>query len=451
MDQRPEVKTGDPLAETVAFGADGSLGEDVLDARGEFSDGFPDEDDISSRTLGQYRMGPVIGRGTMGRVYQAEHMGLHRVCAIKVMNPGLVARQPQVAERFWAEARAVANLVHPNIVTVHNLGSDRGYHYIEMEFVPGGVTLKDELVRQGAFNALRAASLTREVVLALGAAHRAGLVHRDVKPSNVLVTAETRAKLADFGLVRRLGELSHVGALVAGTPTYMAPELFRGVPASPRSDFYAVGVMLFYLLSARLPFASDRIRTLAAMHVQAPVPDVRLLAPETPEALVEILGRCLAKKSSDRPESAEVLAADLKAAIAMLRDTDALIREGLEGLDCFVQGANERYRLVFPLPGDRIQEVYIESTLGRHAERLLTLFSVCAPAQPEHHEFILRLNAELTHGALSIRVVNGQPMYVMTRTFHRDHVSAADIRAALGEIARRGDLVEQELTSADLY
>src|SRR5262249_26933415 len=195
-------------------------------------DGFPEVDDLIDRTLGQYRLESVVGRGSMGRVYRAEHLGLGRACAIKVMNPGLVAKQPQVRERFWAEARAVANLMHPHVVTIHNLGTDRGYHYIEMEYIPGGNSLKEALVRDGPFDPIRAPRVVRQVVLGLEAAHQSGMVHRDVKPSNVLLTANGDAKLADFGLVRRASELERAGVPVAGTPTFMAPELFAGIPAS---------------------------------------------------------------------------------------------------------------------------------------------------------------------------------------------------------------------------
>ncbi|MBI1831271.1 MAG: protein kinase, partial [Planctomycetes bacterium] len=118
----------DPLEETIAQRSGPPLPE---------NDGFPAEDDLVDSMLGQYEMGEVIGRGAMGRVYRAQHTGLGRTCAVKVLSPGLVARQPRNVERFWAEARAVAGLIHPNVVTVHNLGSARGYHYIEMEYVPG--------------------------------------------------------------------------------------------------------------------------------------------------------------------------------------------------------------------------------------------------------------------------------------------------------------------------
>jgi serine/threonine protein kinase len=215
-----------PLGDTVAFRH--ALTDLDQSDREPDDDGFPIPDPLLGGTLGQYQLEALVGRGSMGRVYRASHMGLHRPCAVKVMNPGLVARQPQVRERFWAEARAVAQLLHPHVVTVHNLGSDRGFHFIEMEYVPGGVSLRDQIIREGPFDAVRASVLVRQVLLALEAAHRSGLVHRDVKPANVLMSNIGHAKLADFGLVRRSGEVSRAGLPVGGTPTYMAPELFEG-------------------------------------------------------------------------------------------------------------------------------------------------------------------------------------------------------------------------------
>jgi serine/threonine-protein kinase len=436
----------------VAYRGVGHLAEpQVEEALAETDNGFPEFDDLLESTLAHYRLDSMIGYGSMGRVYQATHLGLHRLCAIKVMNPGLVSRQPQVRERFWAEARAVANLVHPHIVTVHNLGSDRNYHFIEMEYVPGGVSLKECLVREGPLEPVRASTLVRQVVLALGAAHESGLVHRDVKPANVLLTADGRAKLADFGLVRHLSELELAGVPIAGTPTFMAPELFEGIPASHRSDIYAVGVMYYYLLSARLPFASDQISHLVHLHRHEPVPEIRRVAPQVPEVVSKILGRSLAKQPKDRYESADELADDLKAAVLHLRDTEGLVRESVEGLSCFVQGGRDHFCILFQLPSERLQEVYLEVTRSPQGDRLLSIFSVCGPADPRHFEYALKLNAKLTYGSLSIRNVNGQPMFVMTRTYPRDHVNAAEIRAALLEIARRGDRVEEQLFHVDLY
>jgi serine/threonine-protein kinase len=320
-----------------------------------------------------------------------------------------------------------------------------------MEYVAGGISLKETLVKEGPLEPIRASKLVHQVVQALGAAHRSGLVHRDVKPANVLLTTEGRAKLADFGLVRRHSDKGLAGAKVAGTPTFMAPELFRGQPASPRSDFYAVGVMFYYLLSARLPFAADRIARLIHLHRLAPVPEIRKIIPNLDDQLVRIIGRCLAKNPAERYESAEELGDDLKSTISQLRETEGLLRESIEGLDCFIQGARDHFRILFKLPNDRLQEVYLEVEADRRNERLLTLFSVCCPAEPRHYEFALKLNAEMTYGGLSIREVNGQPMFVMTRTFPRGQVHPDDIRTALIDIARRSDRVEQQLTHADVY
>ncbi|MGP0067500.1 MAG: serine/threonine-protein kinase, partial [Isosphaeraceae bacterium] len=154
---------------------------------------------LIGRRLGLYRIESVLGYGSMACVYKAKHLGLHRPCALKILDTEQVGEHPSNREQFWAEARAAANLLHPHVVTIHNLGSFNGYHYIEMEYIPGGQTLRDTLVREGPLEPARAAILTRQVVLALGAAHDSGLVHRDIKPANVLLTPKGQAKLADFG------------------------------------------------------------------------------------------------------------------------------------------------------------------------------------------------------------------------------------------------------------
>jgi hypothetical protein len=417
----------------------------------EFYDGFPEADDLIDRMLGQYRVGPVIGRGTMGRVYRGEHATLHRTCAIKVMNPSLVEQHPQIVERFWAEARALAGLVHPHVVTIHNLGSDRGYHYIEMEYVPGGVSLKESVVLRGALEPVRATMLVGQVVQALGAAHQAGLVHRDVKPANVLLTADDKAKLADFGLVRGTRAEELTGAPIAGTPTFMAPELFLGAPATPESDLYAVGVMYYYLLSARLPFAADHLNRLIQLHQRAPVPDVRKIVPDVPEIISVLLARCMAKDPAHRYASASDLFEELQTVVFQLRDPATLIRESLEELSAVVEGQDDHWRVLLKVPGDRLQEVRIDVTEGRRKQRLLTVYSVCCPADPDHYEFALRLNAELTYGSLSVRVVDDQPMFVMARTYPGGNVGPEEIRAAVRDIAKGSDWVEQQLTQTDFF
>ena len=330
-----------------------------------------------------------------------------RTFALKIIDPRLVARTPRARDQFWAEARAAAKLVHPHVVTIHNVGSDDGYDFIEMEYVPGSVSLRDSFVKQGPFEPVRSARLIRQVLQALEAAHKAGMVHRDVKPANVMLTPEGNAKLADFGLVQSRATVSRSGQTLAGTPTFMAPELFSGTPASPQSDIYAVGVMFYYLLTGRIPFSSDRIAKLIRLHQTEPVPDVREVAPGVHAHLGEILERCLAKSPSERYASADELGEQLQLVIHHLRDTESLVRQAVEGLDCFVQGGRDTFRIMIPQPGDRMQEVMVEVNEGEQGtnDRFLSVFSVCGPADPAYFSYALVLNTRLTYGSLSIRYV----------------------------------------------
>jgi serine/threonine-protein kinase len=400
--------------------------------------------------IGQYRVEAPLGRGSMARVYKARHLNLDRICALKILDHRVLSRQSVTREQFWAEARAAANLVHPHVVTIHNLGIDQGYHYIEMEYVSGSMSLKEALVRKGPFEPLQASRLVRQVALALDAAHRSGLVHRDVKPANVLLTPDGHSKLADFGLAYRAAGLA--SERLAGTPTFMAPELFGGEQAGPRSDLYATGVMLYYLLSGRLPFASERLRELIRLHREEPVPDLRGVAPGVPEPLVEIVARCLAKSPADRFGSAAELADALRALIQRLRDTESLVRDSLRGLDCFIQGSHDSFRVVLPQQkGQRLQEVMIEVYAAKSGERFLSVFSVCGLAKPEHYASALELNSRLTYGSLSIRQVMDESMFVMSRTFPRDRIRPGELRDAIVEIAKRSDQIEQQLSQHDVY
>jgi serine/threonine protein kinase len=406
--------------------------------------------DLIGKKLSRYRIEAPLGRGSMGRVYRARHLELDRVCALKIMDPRLLARQPGLHEQFWAEGRAAANLVHPHEVTVHNLGRAMGYHFIEMEFVPGSLSLRERLIRNGPFEPVLASRLVRQVVLALSAAHRSGLVHRDVKPANVLLASDGHAKLADFGLVQRLVGLS--SERLAGTPTFMSPELFNGGSASVQSDIYAVGVMLYYLLSGRVPFSSDSIGRLIRLHHSQPAPDVREVVPGIPRSLAEIIRRCLAKSPRDRYSLAARLADDLQAVMQELRDTETLVRECLDGLRYFLQGGRDNFRIVLPQKGgERLQEVLIDVNEAKNGERHLSVFSVCGPADPAYYASALALNARLTHGSLSIRKVLDRPMFVMSRTFPRDRVRPRELRDAILEIARRSDQIEHQLTQQDQY
>lgn len=410
-------------------------------------------DDLIGKNLAQYHILEHLGRGSMANVYKAWHLGLERVSALKIIDPLMVARRPGMRDQFWAEARAAANLAHPNVVTIHNLGSDGGFHFIEMEYVPGSVSLRDSLVKEGPFEPTRAARLVRQVLKALGAAHEAGLVHRDVKPANVLLTPEGNAKLADFGLAQVRSKMARAGQPLAGTPTFMAPELFSGTPASPQSDLYAVGVMFYCLLTGRLPFRADRIDALIRLHLTQPVPDIRKIAPSVNQRLAEIIGRCLAKAPADRYATTRELADELQLLIHHFRDTESLVRQSLEGVDCFIQGSRDTFRIMIPQPGNRLHEVMVEVNDGEggRGERFLTVFSVCGPADPAHFGAALALNSRLTCGGLSIRYVLGKPMLVMSRTFPRDRARPYDLRDTIREIAANSDRIEKKMTRLDLY
>ena len=208
--------------------------------------------------------------------------------------------------------------------------------------------------------------------------------------------------------------------------------------------------MLFHTLSGRLPFIADNIHQIIQLHQQQPIPDINETVP-VPEALDTILKRCLAKSPADRYGSARELADSFQVALHRLRDTESLVRESAKGLDCFIQGARDTFRVIIPQPGERLQEVIIEVTEGKNNEHYLSVFSVCGPADPSYFGYALSLNALLTFGSISIHDVLGKQMFVMSRTFLRDTVRPEELRDAMLEIARRADTVEKQLTRQDQY
>jgi serine/threonine-protein kinase len=211
--------------------------------------------------------------------------------------------------------------------------------------------------------------------------------------------------------------------------------------------------MFYYLLSGRLPFTSDKIASLIGLHQGEPVPDLREILPGVNVRLAELITRCLAKSPGDRFGSADELSEQLQVLIHRLQDTESLIRESLHGVDSFVQGGRDTFRILLPQPNDRLQEVMVEVNDGEEGgdERYLSVFSVCGPAEPTYFGYALALNSRLTYGSLSIRYVLGAPMLVMSRTFARDRVRVGDLRDAILEIAHNADRIEAQMTRMDLY
>ena len=255
----------------------------------------------------RYKLLERIGSGGMSIVYKAQDKSLGRLVAIKIMHESLTD-DPDFLRRFHREAHAVANLTHPNIVTVHDIGQDGYNHYIVMEYVQGS-TLK-EVIRQqysnGRFLSIgRTLDLTIQICTGIGYAHRSNLVHCDVKPQNVLVTPDDRVKVADFGIARAISQASHhQESQVWGTPQYFSPEQAAGEPSTPASDVYAIGVIMFELLSGRLPFEAETYPAMALMHLHDPPPPITVFNPTVPQQLEQIIHKVMSKEPSGRYRTA---------------------------------------------------------------------------------------------------------------------------------------------------
>ena len=288
--------------------------------------------------LGGYRILKMLGRGAMGAVYQAQQISLDRNVALKTIRSRL-ANNPASLARFTREAYAAAQLTHHNVVQIYDFGEDEGQHFFSMEWVRGG-TLHDLVIDQGPIDPKRAASYILQAARGLQFAHRNGMVHRDVKPANLLLSDEGVVKVADLGLVKipdwvetetDVGPASVSGVqsgthvtmqgTAVGTPAYMAPEQSSDATSvDHRADVYSLGCSLFYLLAGRAPFDGSVVSEVLEMHAKQPVPDLAEINSRVPSALVQVVQRCMAKQPEQRYDSLSQMVADLEAFLGLNQD-----------------------------------------------------------------------------------------------------------------------------------
>lgn len=279
---------------------------------------------VGSRVLGgRYRLGSVLGQGGMAVVYRAEDLTLGRTVAVKILRESL-GTDPEFLERFRREARAAARLNHPNVIAVYDVGQDGLSNYIVMEYVEGN-DLRDLIRDGGILPPERVIDLGCQIAAALEYAHRGGLVHRDIKSQNVLVTPDGKVKVADFGIAVVLGTDSITQAgMVIGSVHYMAPEQAEGRPTTTASDVYSLGVVLYEMATGRLPFTAETPIAIARLQLEAPPPPPQQLNPKLPLPIAEVILACLQKEPELRPGSAALVAAALRGQRAVASSATAV-------------------------------------------------------------------------------------------------------------------------------
>jgi hypothetical protein len=265
--------------------------------------------------LGDYELLDRVGEGAMGTVYKARQRSMDRIVAVKVLKP-VLARNAEYVERFWREARAAARLSHPNIVLAIDAGEDQGFYYFAMEYVEGHTV--GLLLKAGPLEETPALRIALQVAQALEYAWtHERIVHRDIKPGNLIITPNGTAKLADLGLAHEADlageDVSTEGGKILGTPSYMSPEQIRRAELDVRSDLYSLGASLFHMVTGRPPFEGADTKAVLAQHLFEPPPDPRKVCPGLSEGVARIILRLLAKDRGERYPAAQALVADIEA------------------------------------------------------------------------------------------------------------------------------------------
>ncbi len=274
--------------------------------------------------LGRYEILEELGRGEMGVVYKAYDPLIDRSVAIKTIDLQKLSEQEkdEYKARFYQEAKAAGRLNHPNIITIYDLGRKGDIAYIAMELMEGP-ELQDIVAENQPLSIAEKLDVAFQVAEGLAYAHEHGVVHRDIKPSNIMVLRGRHVKIADFGIARLESSLWHTQIdKIIGSPLYMSPEQIQSHPVDPRSDIFSFGIVLYQMLTGRLPFYGDNINSVMYQIVNEEPKKPSSLNPEIPDILDHIIAKCLAKKPDDRYTNANELAADLHSCRSLLSNAD---------------------------------------------------------------------------------------------------------------------------------
>jgi serine/threonine protein kinase len=285
-------------------------------------------DPLIGKEMGGCKILKKLGEGGMGWAYQAHHTRLDRDVVLKILLPDL-AKDPEQAQAFLREAQAAARMEHPRIVQVYDQGSAEGMHYIIMQFVDGE-TLEDMMQREGAMPAIKALAIIKAALEGLREAHKHGIVHRDVKPSNIFMSKDGAIRLADFGLALKMQKGKASDTRVIGTPLYMSPEQIWGGEMDGRSDIYSMGATLYHMLAGVPPYEAPSPTDIVSMHVNNPAPDIRRTNSDISKALAELILGMMAKKADARPSTVDEVLNEL-ASPAMVLETASV--EGEQMID----------------------------------------------------------------------------------------------------------------------
>jgi serine/threonine-protein kinase len=286
----------------------------------------------------RYEILAKVGEGGMAQVYEARDNLLFRPVAIKILREQY-ASDTEFVERFRREAQAAASLSHPNVVNIYDVGQEQGVHYIVMEYVSGR-NLKELIREQGPLPVKTAVSIAQGIAQALDHAHRHGLVHRDIKPHNILITEDGQVKVTDFGIARAASSvtLTQTG-IVIGSVHYFSPEQARGQNVEPQSDLYSLGVVLYEMVSGRLPFTGESPISIAMQQIHEQATPLRKINPRVPASLEKVVAKAMAKDPKDRYQSAAEILADLRRIVPTLKEEVDEATQIIPQLDQFEETA----------------------------------------------------------------------------------------------------------------